>query len=161
MLRALLGVAFRSTNYSLILNSLNFLRSCEKDISVESSQQVTELLLKSSDQLLRSIFEMPRQPALQYMRNMADLGGFAILKKLHFQKQNYFYNTMTTDGRYLYLYISCSNGGMFKIGTGEGNTCAGKIYLHVPINSSNPSAKIEEVSWVYLRGKLYLRTSGK
>ena len=62
---------------------------------------------------------------------------------------------MTTDGIYCYLYIAANNGGMFKIGTGEKQTVPGKIYLYKAIT------KFEEVSWVYLKGKLYLRSSVK
>jgi len=36
---------------------------------------------------------------------------------------------MTTDGNYLYLYVSANNGGMFKIGTGNGGTIPGKVYV--------------------------------
>ena len=51
------------------------------------------------------------------------------MKKKHFQKFNglAFYS-ITTDGKYLYIYISAINGGMFKVGTGNGDTKAGKIY---------------------------------
>ena len=49
---------------------------------------------------------------------------------------------------------------MYKIGTGRGNTKAGKIYIekqiHFPVGT-----KVEEVNWVYLKGKLYLKTSTK
>lgn len=45
---------------------------------------------------------------------------------------------------------------MFKIGTGH-NNIAGKVYLHLPVNTG----KADEVSWVYLKGKLYLRTNAK
>jgi hypothetical protein len=72
---------------------------------------------------------------MQYIHSLTDMGGFGIMKKLHFQKQNYYYNSLTTDGQYLYLYISSVNGGMFKIGTGE-NSVAGKVYLHSPINKN-------------------------
>lgn len=85
---------------------------------------------------------MPRQAPLQYMKNMADLGGFAILRKFHFQKQNYFYNTMTTDGSYIYLYLCCNNGAMMKIGTGQGNTVAGKVYIFIPLTTPSQPAKI-------------------
>lgn len=60
-------------------------------------------------------------------------------------------SSLTTDGSYLYIYW-CSGKGMFKIGTGEGNTLAGKVYLHVTGTQSN-----ENVSWVFLNNKLYAR----
>lgn len=45
---------------------------------------------------------------------------------------------------------------MFKIGTGQ-NSIAGKIYAQLAVNTG----KCDEVSWVYLKGKLYLRSSAK
>lgn len=83
------------------------------------------------------------------------------MKKIHFQKYNglAFY-TITTDGKYLYIYISAINGGMYKIGTGQEGTKAGKIYaeknVHFPIGT-----KVDEVNWVYLKDKLYLKTSSR
>ena len=38
--------------------------------------------------------------------------------------------SMTTDGTYLYIYVGSSNGGMYKIGTGENNSTPGHIYLY-------------------------------
>lgn len=53
-----------------------------------------------------------------------------ILKKIHFQKYNGLaYYSIATDGAYLYFYISAINGGMFKIGTGQEGTKAGKVYF--------------------------------
>jgi hypothetical protein len=52
------------------------------------------------------------------------------MKKIHFQKINglNFYS-ITTDGKYIYIYVSAINGGMFKIGTGNQETLKGKIYF--------------------------------
>jgi other hect domain ubiquitin protein ligase E3 len=44
---------------------------------------------------------------------------------------------------------------MYKIGTGECGTIAGKVYLF-----AQPE-KVEDASWVYCRGKLYLRSGVK
>ena len=41
---------------------------------------------------------------------------------------------MTTDGSYLYLYITGVNGRMFKIGTGNDWTIAGKVYYEKVVN---------------------------
>ena len=84
----------------------------------EENKILTGIIHKEIIILMQKVTMLEAKPRLQYMRSMCDLGGFAILKKLHFQKQNFFYNSLTTDGQYLYLYISTSNGGMFKIGTG-------------------------------------------
>lgn len=62
------------------------------------------------------------------------------MKKKHFQKYSGLaYYSITTDGNYLYIYVSAINGGMFKVGTGNGHTKAGKVYLehqiHFPIGT--------------------------
>ena len=62
---------------------------------------------------------------------------------------------MTTDGDYLYIYISGVNGRMLKVGTGRNNTVAGKVYLKKVINRQ------EQVSWVCIDSRLYLRSSSR
>ena len=83
------------------------------------------------------------------------------MKKKHFQKYNGLaYYSIATDGKYLYIYVSAINGGMFKVGTGNEETKAGKVYLekqvHFPIGT-----KVDEVNWVFVKGKLYLKTSSR
>lgn len=65
---------------------------------------------------------------------------FVIMKKIHFQKYpGLAYYSIATDGSYLYFYVSAINGGMFKIGTGNEGTKAGKVYqersMHFPIGT--------------------------
>ena len=59
-------------------------------------------------------------------------------------------SSLTTDGTYLYIYW-CSGRGMFKIGTGEGGSIAGKVYYH------HRNELTESLSWIYLKNKLYAR----
>lgn len=87
--------------------------------------------------------------------------AFMIMKKVHFQKnQGLGFFSITTDGTYLYIYVSAINGGMFKVGTGRNSSIAGKIYLEREIYSQ-VNSKVDEVNWVYLNGKLYLKNSAK
>lgn len=84
-----------------------------------------------------------------------------IMKKIHFQRQNGLgYFSVTNDGTYLYIYVSSINGGMYKIGTGRGSSIPGKIYLErdvfFPVGS-----KLDEVNWVFLKGKLYLKSTSR
>lgn len=151
---ALIGVSLCSGNYTVILSSLGFLTKLGKSLSDEQQRVLASTLWTELQRLLKLVHDIPQKPELQYMRSLGDMGGFGIMRKLHFQKQNFYYNSMTTDGQYLYLYVSAAYGGMFKIGTGE-NSEAGCVYLFHPVN------KVEEVSWVYVRGKLYLRCSSK
>ncbi len=44
---------------------------------------------------------------------------------------------------------------MLKIGTGELGTIAGEVYLQEPVK------KTEEISWVYMKHKLYLKSHAK
>ena len=81
------------------------------------------------------------------------------MKKIHFQKfAGLGFYTITTDGKYLYIYVSSVNGGMFKVGTGQAGTKAGKVYTERQMNFP-VGTKVDEVSWVYLKGKIYLKTS--
>jgi hypothetical protein len=50
------------------------------------------------------------------------------------------------------MFVSIpQRGGMYKIGTGENDTIAGKVYLSVP------SDKDGDVTWVFCQNKLYMR----
>lgn len=83
------------------------------------------------------------------------------MKKKHFQKYNGLaYYSIATDGNFLYIYVSAINGGMFKVGTGNGDTKAGKVYLERQIHFAI-GTKVDEVCWVFAQGKLYLKTSSK
>ena len=44
---------------------------------------------------------------------------------------------------------------MYKIGTGEAGTLAGKVYLNVPTDREG------EITWVYCQGKLYSRRANE
>lgn len=45
------------------------------------------------------------------------------------------------------------NGNAYKIGTGFNGTLPGHLYFTRALN------RAEDASWVYLKGKLYLKTS--
>ncbi len=92
---------------------------------------------------------------LHHLSTLCDEGGFKIPRMTYFQRQSFFNTSIATDGAFLYIYVSSPNGGMYKIGTGEMGTTSGKIYAFAGTN------KTEEVSWVYCRGKLYLRNNSK
>lgn len=53
------------------------------------------------------------------MRNLCDQGGFKISNFQQFNKQTFFTTSITTDGCYLYIYVSSADGGIYKIGTGN------------------------------------------
>lgn len=83
------------------------------------------------------------------------------MKKVNFQKSaGLSFYSVTTDGKYLYVYVSSMNGGMFKFGTGNNGTVAGQLYFEKPINLP-VGAKADDISWVYLKGKIYLKSATK
>ena len=61
--------------------------------------------------------------------------------------------SITTDGEYLYLYIShTQSASMYKVGTGLGSTVAGRLYQqHQNIEKEG------DVTWVYCQDRIYAR----
>lgn len=88
------------------------------------------------------------------MRTRCNTGAFNISKFQYLKSQTFKTSSMTTDGTYLYLIVTATNGSMMKIGTGVGDTIPGKIYLEKAVYHAS------EVYWVYVKGKLYLRSYG-
>lgn len=84
-------------------------------------------------------------------------GVISVAKYVSFVNQNENNSAITTDGQYIYLYISIQQrGAMIKIGTGANpDTVAGKVYLHVPTDREG------EVTWVYCQGKLWTRRANE
>ena len=77
---------------------------------------------------------------------------FGIAHKFHNSKLTNKNVSITSDGQYLYLYISqVQSASMFKIGTGMGNSVAGKVTQQVTVEKEG------DLTWVYCQGKLYAR----
>lgn len=114
--------------------------------------------------LIEGYFEkipQSRKDSQEFKNQFESCESFLILKKAYFQKTTGIaFTTLTTDGSYIYLLVSALNGGLFKIGTGKNDTVAGKIYLERKSRLA-VGQKPEEVSWVYLKGKLYVKRSSK
>jgi hypothetical protein len=161
-IEALLGVALRTNSQSFILEQLKFIFELKRHLKLDSESETS--LCETVSSVFDKFFEqIPQEHPERYHApgSLWSSDPFVIMKKVHFQKYpGLAYYTIATDGNYLYFYVSAVNGGMFKIGTGNGGTKAGKIYLekqlYFPIGT-----KVDEVSWVYLKGKLYLRTSSR
>ena len=79
-------------------------------------------------------------------------GVFGIASQFWQAGMNERNTSITTDGTYLYLYVSIQQRSfMMKIGTGEKGSTAGRIYQQVVTND------MCDVTWVYCKGKLYSR----
>ena len=100
LLQALLGVVLRSGNYTQILTCVEFILSVEKHLSQEEDQKLALLLADYVKDLLSQIHNVEKLPKLQYQHSGCDLGGFEILKKLHFHKNAFYHNSLATDGEY-------------------------------------------------------------
>jgi len=97
-----------------------------------------------------------RERSLHYVRISSILGRFSVAHHSMFHKSQTGWNTsIASDGEFLYLFVGCQNGGMFKIGTGEQGTISGKVYLFAALE------RPEDGAWVYCKGKLYLRSSSR
>jgi len=137
------------------MNAIKLLNDISEDL-VQMNLSITEQLHSSFGACIEKIKAYAQATThLHHLDTFCDEGGFKVPKVTYFQKQSFFNTSVATDGAYVYVYVSSSNGGMYKIGTGEQGTVAGRIYAFAGIN------KMEEVSWVYCKGKLYLRNSSK
>lgn len=140
-MEALLGVVLRTCNQSYILEQLRFISELSKHIDL--SLELETAICNHVSKVLSSFFALVPQESsskYHYPESLWNRESFFIMKKKHFQKYNGLaYYTIATDGNYLYIYVSAINGGMFKVGTGNGHTKAGKVYLerqlHFPIGT--------------------------
>ena len=144
-----------TANHVLIVESLalilNFTDSCSHSDRVFNECQGT---LKRYVKQLADVVNSNKR--LHYMQASSTYGVIAIAKYASFVNSNENNSSITTDGDYIYLYVSIAQrGGMYKIGTGESNTIAGKVYLHTATEREG------EVTWVYCQGKLYARRANE
>ncbi len=97
---------------------------------VEKKREFEEYILSDIERIIRE----EKKEEYHQMRQENDMGGFKILINNQFYNLNFQNNSMTTDGEYLYIYVSGVNGRILKIGTGRGETIAGKVYVKKVIN---------------------------
>ena len=127
-----------------------------------SNNTVPEGFLESIDQACTPHIELmskvlETEKPLHLVKPGSMMGQFAGALNTTFQKTQSSSNSIsvTSDGDYVYLFIGTQGGGKFKIGTGEGGTVCGKVYLYQALE------RPEEAVWVYCRGKLYMRSAFK
>jgi len=130
-IEAFLGVILRTNNQSYILEQLRFISELHRHLAV--SPELEGIICAHVSKLFNHFFASIPQEAtskFHYPESLWNRESFLIMKKKHFQKFNGLaYYSIATDGSYLYIYVSAVNGGMFKVGTGQGNTHPGKVYL--------------------------------
>eukprot|EP00828_Plagiopyla_frontata_P011315 TRINITY_DN1623_c0_g1_i4.p1 TRINITY_DN1623_c0_g1~~TRINITY_DN1623_c0_g1_i4.p1 ORF type:complete len:387 (+),score=62.79 TRINITY_DN1623_c0_g1_i4:339-1499(+) len=151
-----ISIALQTGNFLFLMNILQLVHEIETKLPLETKcqffQEVSEFI-KPKFQAISSLNS--KKPQLHYLSSLCNAGSFIILDVKNFQKQTFQTTSITTCGKFLYIYISGNNGGMFKVGTGEEGTLPGKIYHYCAVT------KAEDVAWVYCKEKLYLRVSSK
>ena len=135
-----------SGDFTTYIDDLNLLDRASK-INLPASQQkiACEYLGKKLSPTIAEISLKIRSATnLHNFGDSVPESCFHIAKFNLFESVSHNSTSITTDGKYLYLYISASNGGMYKIGTGHGRTIEGKVYLEAPV-----SGRQENISWIY------------
>jgi hypothetical protein len=100
------------------------------------------------------VLEKRQEERLHHLQASSIHGVISIAKYVSFVNLSEFSSSLTIDNEgYLYLWISIpTRGTMFKIGTGDNGTVAGKVYVTAPYPE-----KEGEVTWVFCQGKLFAR----
>jgi hypothetical protein len=147
---ALLGLSVLSADYTKILSALYTIYEISENYP-ESDNLISCLqstMIHYINQL-KSIHEETKTH--HHLAQGSIYGSIHLPKEAIADYQSDGISSLTTDGTYLYIYWCSGRGGMFKIGTGEGNSLAGKVYLHQKTELTG------SVTWVYLKNKLYAR----
>lgn len=146
---ALIGLAVQSAEYSKILSALYTIY----EIS-ENYPEADNLISSVQETMVHFINELKSMhtdaESFHHLAEGSIYGTILLPKEAVSEYQGEGTSSLTTDGTYLYIYW-CSGRGMFKIGTGEGGSIAGKVYLH------QRNELTEALSWVYLKNKIYAR----
>ena len=104
---------------------------------------------------IKQVFGAAATP-MHYMSRQNLLGTFGLAtpeQALFTQSSN---PSVTSDGTFLYICgEKNSQTMMYKVGTGENTTIAGKVYLAATIHST----RCQFSQWVFCSGKLYGRRS--
>lgn len=147
---ALVGMSVLSADYSKILSALFIIYQVSEEYP--GSDNIIKSVNKTMVKYINELKNIHTDTKSYHHLAQGSVYGSIILPKeatADFQADGV--SSLTTDGTYLYLYWCSGRGGMYKIGTGEGNSLAGKVYQHqrTELNGS--------ITWVYLKGKLYAR----
>lgn len=153
---ALFGVAVLSGSQHTLIMVLDFFTTLDKlyeDIN-QCFVACKETMQKYLSQLTK-VAKDNSEPQL-VLRKQQRNGIFCIAKQISFSGMSDYNTSITTDGSYIYMYIAIvQRGCMYKVGTGENGTIAGKVY------QSQFTDREGEVNWVYCQGKLYSRRANE
>ena len=150
-LSALIGLSVLSADYSRILSLLLLIYEVsesypEGDSIISNVQESMVLYLNQ----LKSLYENTK--SFHHLAQGSIYGCILMPNEATMEYNPDSVSSLTTDGTYLYVYW-CSGRGLFKIGTGENGTLAGRVYLHKRTELTG------SLTWVYLKNKIYARCS--
>ena len=149
-LSALIGLSVLSADYSRILSTLSIIYEISE--KYQDADKIVSKLAKTMGHYINQLKNMHNDTkSYHHLAQGSFYGWIALPKEAEADFQVETTSSLTTDGTYLYLYWCSGKGGMFKIGTGEGNSLAGKVYLHAKTELSG------SLQWVYLNNKIYAR----
>ncbi len=123
-------------------------------------------LVKSKLKSLLKIYKENNNSLYPIMRNYSINDFYCIKKNILFAPLSFTSGrfgssvSLATDSIFLYIILSGVNGGLIKVGTGNGGTEKGKVYLMKNLPKSNNDILCEESThhWVHHKGKLYMKT---
>jgi hypothetical protein len=120
------------------LESLDQITDCqlEKAVDEQICQFVTENILPT---LATLNFKVKAAQRLHLMHDSAPEEFFRVC---HYDLKDASQSALTCDEEYLYLWIASRTGGLYKIGTGNKLTKAGKVYIYKPINLMSDAIKM-------------------
>ena len=156
-MQILFGLAVLTGGHELIVKALDAMHEFEQKSTKRNADEVFALCQPALKSYLGHIAQTAKgQPAYHAMASQ-HLSAVYGLGELYCTRGLSTKNTsITTDGTYLYLYIATSQRGrMYKLGTGEGGTVAGRRYVEVPTDREG------DVTWVYCQGRLYSRRTNE
>ena len=149
-LSALIGLSVLSADYTKILSTLSIIYEISE--KYQDADKIVSKLAKTMKHYINQLKSMHNDTkSYHHLAQGSFYGCIALPKEAEADYQVEATSSLTTDGTYLYLYWCSGRGGMFKIGTGEGNSLAGKVYLHVKTELTG------SLQWVYLNNKIYAR----
>ena len=155
---SIFGLAVLSGSFEMIVHALNTVHDfCERSSKDNLTAVFTEckpVLESYLEQIKGVTMEQEAYHAL-HGDNISGVFGsqIKVYPAFQFTRNN---TSIATDGAYIYLLIGQEkHATMYKIGTGMGDTLAGKVYI------ATRAKKEGNLTWAYCQGKLYMRRAGE
>ena len=164
-MQILFGLAVLTGSHELITKALDAMHEFEQKSTKKNAEEVLALCQPALKSYLAHIVHAVQGAPAYHAMHSQHLSAVYGIGELYCTSRLSPKNTsITTDGQYLYLYIAHAQRGrtsstcaaiLYKLGTGEGGTVAGKKYCEVQTEREG------DVTWVYCQGRLYARRTNE